>query len=67
MALNVKSWFIFKIAITYTVVATGLIINFLQLLTYLLVRPFNKILYKRLNYYLGYALFARNFNCQFST
>lgn len=41
----------------YLFVASGLVVNFLQLLT-LVIWPFNKPLYRRLNTYLAYLFWS---------
>ncbi|XP_053566906.1 1-acyl-sn-glycerol-3-phosphate acyltransferase delta [Bombina bombina] len=50
-----KSQFIFHLFISYVFIGTGLIINFIQLLT-LLIWPFNKQLYRKINCRLAYCI-----------
>lgn len=57
-----KTWLLPKLIISYTFIATGLIINAVQFATWIFIWPFNKILYKRLNYYLAYVLYS-NMTC----
>uniref|UniRef100_T1GLZ8 Uncharacterized protein n=1 Tax=Megaselia scalaris TaxID=36166 RepID=T1GLZ8_MEGSC len=45
------------IAITFFV--TGLIINTIQLVLYVTLRRFNKVLYRKINWYLNYAICSR--------
>ncbi|CAF0743582.1 unnamed protein product [Brachionus calyciflorus] len=53
-----KKWFLPQVLISYTFLVSGLIINVLQLITFITIRPFNKHLYKRIIYYLSYSLYS---------
>ncbi|CAF4261934.1 unnamed protein product, partial [Rotaria sp. Silwood2] len=48
-----------QIFLCYCFVISGLIVNFAQLLTYIFIWPFNKQLYRRINYYLGTLLWSQ--------
>jgi lysophosphatidic acid acyltransferase/lysophosphatidylinositol acyltransferase len=49
------------IFICYCFVISGLIVNFAQLLTWILIWPFSKQLYRKINYFLGTLLWSRKF------
>ncbi len=49
-----------QLIISYTFLVSGLIVNFLELIAFLLIRPFNLILYKKINYYLSLAIWGSN-------
>ena len=57
MFKNIKSWLVVQLLLFYVFVVSGLIINFLQLLT-LIIWPFNKQLYRKLNLNLAYSLWS---------
>ncbi|CAF3968300.1 unnamed protein product [Adineta steineri] len=48
-----------QIFIGYCFIVTGLIVNFIQLLTWICIWPFSKQLYRRINYYLGASLWSQ--------
>jgi len=49
---------IVQLALSFAFIVSGLTVNTLQLLTCIFIWPFNKLLYRRLNYYLGYSLWS---------
>jgi lysophosphatidic acid acyltransferase/lysophosphatidylinositol acyltransferase len=51
-----------QLILSYTFLASGLIINFLELFIYLFIRPFNLMLYKKINYYLTLAIWGSKKN-----
>jgi lysophosphatidic acid acyltransferase/lysophosphatidylinositol acyltransferase len=48
-----------QIALGYCFIVSGLIINFVQLLTWIFIWPFSKQLYRQINYFLGTLLWSR--------
>lgn len=58
MFFNVKKLVIFQLIFFYIFLGTGLIVNFLQLLTFIFVRPFNKCTYRSLNRCLAYSFWS---------
>ncbi|XP_066257043.1 1-acyl-sn-glycerol-3-phosphate acyltransferase delta-like [Euwallacea similis] len=42
-----------------TFFSSGLIVNFIQAIFYIGLRPFNKVLYRKINYYLCYTLYCQ--------
>jgi lysophosphatidic acid acyltransferase/lysophosphatidylinositol acyltransferase len=50
-----------QIFIGYCFAVSGLIINFVQLLTTIFIWPFSKKLYRQINYYLGVSLWSRKY------
>ena len=58
---SVKRLFVFQLLLGLVFVVSGLIINFLQLLSCVLW-PFNRALYRRLNCRLAYSLWSRTYN-----
>lgn len=55
---ELKKTFIVRIALSYSFIMSGFIVNFLQLLTFIFVWPFNKLLYRKIIYYLSYSLYS---------
>jgi lysophosphatidic acid acyltransferase/lysophosphatidylinositol acyltransferase len=54
---NIKKLLVVQLFLFYVLLISGLIINFLQLLT-LIIWPFNKQLYRKLNVHLAYSLWS---------
>jgi hypothetical protein len=52
---------ILQLVCCYAFIVSGLIVNFLQLLTLIFIWPFNKHLYRRINYYLAYSFLSSNY------
>ncbi len=52
-----KSSIIVHMILGYVFVTSGLIVNFLQLMT-LIVWPFDRLLYRKLNCYLNYVFYS---------
>ncbi|UJR37542.1 hypothetical protein I4U23_030244 [Adineta vaga] len=48
-----------QIFLCYCFCASGLLLNFTQLLLWIIIWPFNKRLYRRINYYLGTLLWSQ--------
>lgn len=44
-----------------TFFTSGLIVNLVQAVFYVGLRPFNKALYRKINYYLCYTLYSRKY------
>jgi len=55
---NFKKQILPQLVISYTFLVSGLVINFLQLLTLIFIWPFSKIHYRRVNYYLALGLWG---------
>jgi len=51
-----------QIVFSYCFVISGLIVNFAQLLTWIFIWPFDKQLYRQINYYLGILLWSRQYS-----
>ena len=67
MALeSLKRLFVLQLLLGLVFVVSGLIINFLQLLSCVLW-PFNRALYRRLNCRLAYSLWSRTYNTHKTT
>lgn len=47
-----------QILIVYTFFGSGLIVNLLQFISYLIVRPFNLKFYRKINYLLAYSFWS---------
>jgi len=47
--LAVREWFVLHLLLVYVFIASGIVINCIQLLTYLVVRPFHLAFYRKLN------------------
>ena len=58
---EVKTWWISHLLLFYIVLVSGLIANFLMLLTMIFVWPFNKELYRKIVVYLGYSWWSRKY------
>ena len=58
MLFNLKKLVIFQLIFFYIFLGTGLIVNFLQLLTFIFVRPFSKCTYRSLNRCLAYSFWS---------
>ena len=58
---EVKTWWISHLLLFYIVLMSGLIVNFLMLLTFIFVWPFNKALYRKIVVHLGYAWWSRTY------
>ena len=54
---KLKASIIVQLGLSYIFLTSGLIINFLQLLT-LFIWPFDKLLYRKLNCYLAYCFYS---------
>jgi len=48
-----------QIFLCYCFIISGLLVNFAQLLTWILIWPFSKPIYRRVNYFLGTLLWSR--------
>ena len=53
-----KRWFLPQFLISYAFLISGIVVTFLQFLTYVFVWPFDRLLYRRLNYHLSYLLWG---------
>lgn len=58
------------LCLTITFFSSGVIVNFVQGILYFALRPFNKYLYRKINWYLCYTMYSRKwfcslFNCLF--
>ena len=58
---SIQSFLPVQLFIGYCFCVSGLIVNVLQLLTYICIWPFNKELYRRLNYHLGTLIWSREY------
>jgi hypothetical protein len=54
-----------QIFICYCFCISGLFVNFLQVLTWIFIRPFHKQLYRLLNYHLATLIWSRKFEYLF--
>ena len=54
---NLKKFLPLQLVLFYVLIASGLIVNFVQFLT-LIIWPFNKKLYRKLNTHLAYCLWS---------
>lgn len=57
---DAKTHFIAHLILYYTFIVGGLVINLLELLTYIFIWPFNKHLYRKIIYYLGLSIYSSN-------
>ncbi|RNA42726.1 1-acyl-sn-glycerol-3-phosphate acyltransferase gamma-like [Brachionus plicatilis] len=55
---QIKSLLPVQLMIVYIFFGSGLIVNLLQFLSYLIVRPFNLKLYRKINYLLAYSFWS---------
>lgn len=53
-----KTWFIPQLILSYTFLVSGLIINILELIALIFVWPFNRVLFRKIVYYLSYCFWA---------
>ncbi|KAG1661202.1 1-acyl-sn-glycerol-3-phosphate acyltransferase gamma [Nymphon striatum] len=51
---EMKQWTVFHVMLGITFIVSGIILNLLQLILYVLVRPFNKDTCRKINFYLLY-------------
>ncbi len=58
---EVKTWWISHLLLFYIVLMSGLVVNFLMLLTFVFVWPFNKDLYRKIVIHLGYSWWSRKY------
>jgi hypothetical protein len=56
-----KTWFLPQLLISYAFLVSGLIVTFLQFLTYLFIWPFDRLLYRRINNHLAEALWSSKY------
>lgn len=56
-----KTLFLPQLLISYAFLVSGLIVTFLQFLTYLFIWPFDRLLYRRINNYLAETLWSSKF------
>jgi hypothetical protein len=56
-----KSLLIVQVFLTYVFLVSGLFVNLLQLLTACFIWPFNRTLYRKLNYHLATIIWSRKF------
>ncbi|KAK3880487.1 hypothetical protein Pcinc_015018 [Petrolisthes cinctipes] len=56
---NIRSWKVLHLLMSVTFFISGLIINAFQFLFYITIRPWNKALYRNINYYLIYSLMSQ--------
>ena len=54
---KLKTSIIVQLSLGFVLIVSGLIVNFFQLLT-LVVWPFDKLLYRKLNCYLNYIFYS---------
>ncbi|CAF1000759.1 unnamed protein product [Rotaria sp. Silwood1] len=59
LLINIQSLLPIQIFIGYCFVISGLFVNFVQLLTWIFIRPFNKKLYRQLNYHLATLIWSQ--------
>jgi lysophosphatidic acid acyltransferase / lysophosphatidylinositol acyltransferase len=53
-----KKSFIPQVLISYAFLVSGLVVNILELIVYILVWPISRIWFRRITYYLSYLLWA---------
>lgn len=58
----IKGNVVSTLLVTGSVIASGFVVNVLQVLLHILVKPFNKDLFDKLMYYISYTWLAREFN-----
>lgn len=63
---KMKTWVILHLLLCYLIVASGLIVSILMACT-LVVWPFNKNLYRKINSYLAYSWWCRKYNKNLKT
>lgn len=56
---EIRRWYALHLLLCVTFFISGVIINFIQFVLYVTLRPFNKSLYCQINYYLMYSLMSR--------
>ncbi|XP_063584996.1 1-acyl-sn-glycerol-3-phosphate acyltransferase gamma-like isoform X2 [Penaeus indicus] len=56
---EIRRWYALHLLLCVTFFISGVIINFIQFVLYVTLRPFNKSLYCQLNYYLMYSLMSQ--------
>lgn len=57
----IKGNVVSTLLVTGSVIASGFVVNIVQILLYVLVKPFNKDLFEKLMYYVSYTWLAREF------
>lgn len=58
----IKGNVVSTLLVTGSVIASGFVVNILQILLHLIVKPFNKDLFDKLMYYISYTWLSREFN-----
>ena len=57
----VRRWYALHLILCITFCVSSLLINAVQVLLYVTLRPLNRSLYRSINYYLIYGIMAREF------
>lgn len=57
----IKGNVVSTLLVTGSVIASGIVVNIVQILLHVLVKPFNKDLFEKLMYYVSYTWLAREF------
>lgn len=58
---KIKESNLIHLCFAITFFTSGLIINFVQCILYIFLRPFNKYIYRKINYYLCASFYARKY------
>ena len=58
---EIRRWYVFHLVLCVTFFIASLIINAIQMLLYVTIRPFSKKIYREINYYLLYSIMAREY------
>ena len=58
---QLKTCFLPQLILSYTFLVSGLVINLLDLVVLCTVWPFNRVLYRKITYYLSYLFWASKF------
>ncbi len=56
---NYKEWTILHLSLFITFIVSGLCINFVQAVVYLLIGTWNKTLFRKLNFYFIWMIYAQ--------
>ena len=58
----VREWFILHLLLVYVFIASGIVINCIQLLTFLTIRPLSLSVYRRVNIWLAWFHWSRKYS-----
>lgn len=58
---KIKQSRILHLCVGITLMASGIIVNLIQVILYLTLFRFNKYLYRKINYYLCYTIYSRKY------